>query len=405
MPFKKIRIHFPKGFMEELFLPLKKIRFKLPKGFLRRFTQSFTQAFTQCTAHDYIYAGVNILACFVFCALVLVLGKSASAFLWATNSVSVDGVTIAAADIRLELTGSTDKLIRNFKTSAAGAQSDLIDAIGSLTGQAAIDEYFAKWYLDNLDNDYFEHTDLAVQYSILQRGYTFKNASQIPVYFRISRAVVSNGMDIALAAYWSNDSGTTLNIFDYDEASGFYYLKFPLSIDQEISVTFVAMILDASGGGDSFDFSPGFAEIIQAVNSAVFMADGWRNFADKLLYVAPISGSDDDSDIDDDTDMDNDTDSDMDNDTDIDTDMDNDSDSDNDTDTDTDDDNGNGNGNGNNGGTNNGGTNNGGTNNGNGNNGGTNNGGTNNGGTNNGGTNNGGTNNGNANNGDDEDDK
>ncbi|MCL1974907.1 MAG: hypothetical protein FWG61_01935 [Firmicutes bacterium] len=328
-----------------------------------------------------IYIGLNVLACLVFC--ILVLGQHASGFFWGSSSASTTANSILqAADIKLELTDYSENQVINFLDTKPAIQNqiDLLTEIDSFNEQEGIDEFFTAWCIDNLpveNNDELIESETAAQFSILQRSYTFKNISKAPVYFRIDRAGVTNGMNIALAAFWNRGVGTEQSVFPYDSESGFYYHRAPLFVGQDITITFIAFILNTGGASGSFDFRPVFAEIIQATNNAVFMAEGWKSFAPELMQYVAIAPEDI-------TDGGGGGDLEQDNDDPI----------------KNGGNNGEGNGQGNNGGTNNGGTNNG---NGNeqGNNGGTNNGGTNNGNGNeqgnNGGTNNGGTNNGNGN--------
>ena len=252
-------------------------------------------------SRKFIFAGVNALSGVVLCALVLVftLGEPVFAFIWATNSASTSGDVIIAADVNLELIDVAEKQIKNFLSADAAtkAQVELLSNIGSSATQEATDGYFAEWCLSNLlegDKGYLESAEAACQYSILQRSYTFKNESRMPVYFRINRASVTNGMDIALAALWNRGGSTPYNSFCYDAESDCYYYKEPLFAGQEIMVAFAALILDTSEiGGGNFDFRPDFAEIIQSTNNAVFMVEGWANVAEQLTpYITSQPAND-----------------------------------------------------------------------------------------------------------------
>ena len=247
-----------------------------------------------------VYVGLNALACLVLGALLL--GQPASAFLWATNTVSISGDSvILSAGLKLELSEATEKQVFNFKNTreVIDVQKELQNEIKIFNlqeKQDTLDEYFAEWCLDNLladENSIFTGAGTASWCSMIERSYTFRNVSDIPVYFRINRAAVTNSMDITLATFWNRGKGTPYQKFDYDFNSGFYYHRTPLFVGQDITITFVAMILDTGGISGNFDFRPDFAEIIQATNNAVFLAEGWKNFAGELV---PYTHNDDSND-------------------------------------------------------------------------------------------------------------
>jgi|GEM_PF-2608540 len=247
----------------------------------------------------YIYIGLNVVVSLLLFVLVLI--SPASAFLWATSyaTSSIGDTDLANATVSLDLIETSEKQILNFKDTPAAieAQVDLLGYVDSLKEQTAVNEYFTAWRLSDLlaeGNSYFEEAEAASQFSILQRSYTFKNSSSIPVYFRINRAVLTNDdIDMTLAAFWSMDDGETLDSFAYEPISDCYYLKAPLLTDDQITVTFAAMILDTGDASGSFDFVANFAEIIQATNNAVYMAKGWQYFAKEFL---PYDTEEDDKD-------------------------------------------------------------------------------------------------------------
>jgi hypothetical protein len=199
----------------------------------------------------------------------------------------------------LELTEETWKQVYNFQDTwdavdiQLNLQKQLVkeaepgQEIIYLDEQEALDEIFTTWCLENLLTEdvkgFTAEVPSAAWFSLIQRSYTFKNYSGIPVYFKINRAALTNGMNIALAAFTSRGAGTAQSAFPYEPESGFYYYKEPLFVGQDITITFIALILDSSGESGNFDFRPGHAEIIQATNNAVYMADGWKNFADELV--------------------------------------------------------------------------------------------------------------------------
>jgi len=252
---------------------------KMKRGYIRR---------------KYIYVSLNVVVAALFFALVL--ASPASAFLWVTNSVSTSlgDSTLAGATVSLELIEQSEKQIMDFQNSPAAikTQVDMLGYVSSLKEQAAIDEYFTAWCLSDLLPDgksNFKAAESVARFSILQRSYTFKNASSIPVYFRINRAILTNDdIGLTLAAFWSMDGGETLDSFDYEPFSDCYYLKAPLLIDEEITVLFAAMVLDTGEASGSFDFRANFAEIIQSTNNAVYLADGWQYFAKEFLPYSPL---------------------------------------------------------------------------------------------------------------------
>ena len=234
-----------------------------------------------------IFIGINIAVSLLFVALVfaLFLGDFASAFLWAKSTVSAETEAFYSSLVSIEVENATEKELKNFSDAlpAINAQITLMDALNIRQTTEAKDEYFTQWCKDNLEKDYFKETAAAARFSLLQREYMFRNESTIPVYFRIDRATVTNGMDITLAAFWSMDDGVTQNIFAYDALSGSYYIAEPVDTGiKKIAVSFTAMVLNTGEDPGSCDFGADFAEIIQVTNNAVFLASGWHNFADKL---------------------------------------------------------------------------------------------------------------------------
>ena len=116
--------------------------------------------------------------------------------------------------------------------------------------------------------------------------YPFTMNSDIPVYFKVKWDLTGyNDVINQAVVYWSEDSNEWIPM---RAAPGNYYYipePFPSGKYEEINLLFLVDFSEYDeDANDMSSFpAPGFAEIIQATNNAVFQHEEWKEFAHEFI--------------------------------------------------------------------------------------------------------------------------
>ena len=227
----------------------------------------------------------KLLFKFVVCVVVIIVAIQGIVLSWFSDSISIlfsGEFRTAIIDLKKGSIETKYYNIGNFSWRDYPFMLAVIGlerSFGSDAPDKLNDDFKKLWYENNVYDNYLEDTTAPHKGGIVIKTYTFKNNSNIPVYFRIPEPTVN---DVAYSAVVFIDG-------DYVIDSGYYYLLDP--IDPTVTtfeVTVIAYIpFLANIGIDVSDLDikitgTGEAEIIQAPNNAVYFHDDWKKVADQL---------------------------------------------------------------------------------------------------------------------------
>jgi hypothetical protein len=204
--------------------------------------------------------------------------------------LDLSSVALTFAAVDFELKESSPLRVYTFNEDAVSEQIDLITAFEHNPDDK--DEIFAEWLFEHYfaDSAISELLNDAVpisQYSIVGYDYNFTNKSSIPVNFKIDMQRFGNG-EIALAVFWSVDSGDKAGILAYNEPGKFYYVQEAIPKGEDFTISFMTILLDDGSG--HLAFVSELAELVQATNNAIYLKEDWKSIADNIIpYIETIT--------------------------------------------------------------------------------------------------------------------
>lgn len=239
----------------------------------------------------------------------------AGTFAWFTSSAAATKGDFKAAKVQLDHTVGTNN-IWNFypgDPTTIAAQIELEAAV-NLPTQAEVDDAFIAWWNayrgDNFSRWAFadettgditppvpgkvnflvaptstdevlgadrNFTDLVTPGCFIYRYNNFVNTSNVPVYFRVEKPVISGGGALPYAAYLNvEDKGIECALLT-DGGDGYLYFLEPLEAGANVKIMLNAYLRGATGNDfqeQTITFGSKGAELIQATNNAVYLS-GW----------------------------------------------------------------------------------------------------------------------------------
>ena len=203
--------------------------------------------------------------CFLMCAAILLGISLRGTFAWfyGEGEESAAGPFTTA---KVELV----KTVENVQIFQTNQGQSLFNQISNYNN-----DFYAWW--NAVQSNFTDITASGVigRGCVVIQSYTFENASNIPVYFRIYKAVLTAAPSVIFGMVFDPNPYLAVESGDYC-----YYLEplmpppDPFSSGDSVTVEFFICIPQNT---PSFSLADWHAESIQATNNAVYFADGWRD--------------------------------------------------------------------------------------------------------------------------------
>ena len=219
----------------------------------------------------------------VVLSLIIAAVLSGTVLAWLINSAGIDqSGEFKFAEVKMKFEGVSHEY-RNIKSVVTPGDPFMRNVINleasflAADSQSALNgKLMALW-----DDGYLGGTAFAPHKGgVVIKTYTFKNESNIPVYFRMKKPAIKD--DAIKAAFFVKTNKHTIY-------KGHYYLIEPLGSGEtvEIKVTaYIPFLANIGVAASDFDIEIEYAEIIQATNNAVYFHDDWKDIA--MLFESYI---------------------------------------------------------------------------------------------------------------------
>jgi len=230
-----------------------------------------------------------VMLCAAICSFSIAAMIIPGTYAWFTSVVNIGSTddVFRTAELKLKLIPNVapDTYGFNEELQTLSAQSEFLELRdNSICKDEALTTWLQRLRVESIDLFDLIDPATAEQSGFAFRTYEIVNDSNIPVYFRISRAELSDGSSNSISALWSieNSSGGEVDEGFMILGKEYFYCSQQLDPGDKITIKFIVYIAETSESS-LLRLLVESAEAIQVPNNAVFLHLGWSELRDELL--------------------------------------------------------------------------------------------------------------------------